>query len=78
MTGQMHGPEGLAIELLRSVESHDRLAITKALNKLIPRHAEWVVACLAVVAFVNIKELHGDDWPAHFIASLEAYAKEAS
>lgn|GEM_PF-6361941 len=76
MTGQ--APELLAIELLRTVESHDRKAITKALNKLIPRHTEWVVACLAVVAFVNIKELHGADWPAHFIGSLEAYAKEAS
>lgn len=77
MTAATHGPEELAIELLRSVESHDRKAITKALNKLIPTHTEWIVACLAVVALVNIKELHGDDWPAHFIASLEAYAEEA-
>lgn len=71
-------PDLLTIELLRAVESHDRKAITKALNRLILRHTEWAVACLAVVALVNIKELHGADWPDHLIASLEAYAKEAS
>ncbi|WP_307609167.1 hypothetical protein [Pseudarthrobacter sp. W1I19] len=51
--------------------------MTKALNRIIPRNAQWVIASLAVIALVNLKRQHGEDWPQHVIPSLVTYDREA-
>lgn len=67
----------LAVELLQGAEAYDPRAVTRALNRIPPRDTRWVIASLAVIAFVNIKQQHGEEWPNHVIPSLETYDKES-
>ncbi|MDQ0922484.1 hypothetical protein QF038_000992 [Pseudarthrobacter sp. W1I19] len=77
MSGSGDRAGRLAVELLKGVEAYDARAVTKALNRIIPRNAQWVIASLAVIALVNLKRQHGEDWPQHVIPSLVTYDREA-
>lgn len=67
----------LAVELLKGVEAYDSRAVIRALKRILPNHSRRVMVALAVVALVNIRQQHGEDWPEHVTPSLETYDKGA-
>lgn len=67
----------LTVELLTAVEAYDPRAVVITLKRILPSHARRVMVSLAVLALVNIKQQHGENWREHVIPSLETYEKEA-
>lgn len=67
----------LTVELLKGVAAYDSPAVLRTLKRILPTYARRVMVSLAVIALVNIKQQHGDNWPEHVIPSLETYEKEA-
>lgn len=66
----------LTVELLRAVEAYDPRAVLRALKRILPNHTRRVVVGLAVLALVNMKQQHGENWREHVIPSLDFYDKE--
>lgn len=67
----------LTVDLLRAVEAYDSKALGVTIKRIIPSHTRRVIAALAVLALMSLKQQHAGDWPEQVTATLDTYAQEA-